>query len=155
MCAQRFTEPALLFHLLLAIAAFCLAASAVYVLNDLLDLQSDRRHNSKRHRPFASGAVPIPVGVAVVVLLSIASVALTVGLPADFAFLLAAYLVMTTAYSLYLKQKLMVDVICLAGLYSIRILAGGNAMAIPVSNWLMAFSTFLFLSLALANATPS
>jgi 4-hydroxybenzoate polyprenyltransferase/phosphoserine phosphatase len=151
VCAQRFTEPALLLQLLLAIAAFSLAASAVYVLNDLLDLPSDRRHDSKRYRPFASGALPIPVGVMLIALLSIASVALTVALPAKFSFLLAAYLVLTTAYSLYLKQKLMVDVICLAGLYSIRILAGGNAMAIPVSNWLLAFSTFLFLSLALAK----
>lgn len=135
----------------LAFLAFCFTASAVYVLNDLLDLEADRRHPRKRYRPFASGAASIPSGVVLIVGLLASAAAATAPLPLPFAGLLILYLLLTTAYSVVLKRKVMVDVICLATLYTLRILAGGTAVAIAVSPWLAAFSMFLFLSLAFAK----
>lgn len=135
----------------LAFLAFSFTASAVYILNDLLDLESDRRHVKKRFRPFASGAATIPAGVALMVVLLAAAAAASAFLPPTFIGLLLVYVVLTTAYSVYLKRKLMVDVLCLAGLYSLRILAGGAAASIVISPWLMAFSMFFFLSLAFAK----
>jgi 4-hydroxybenzoate polyprenyltransferase/phosphoserine phosphatase len=151
IASHRFTEAPLLFALGLAVLAFSLMASFVYVVNDLLDLQHDRRHRTKKNRPFASGAVPIPVGVLTAVGLLTAAVVLASALPRSFQLLLVLYLVTTTLYSLYLKKKLLVDVICLAGLYSLRVFAGGEAVGIEVSDWLLAFSMFLFFSLALAK----
>lgn len=135
----------------LAFLAFCFAASAVYVLNDLLDLEADRRHHRKRNRPFASGAASIPAGVGLIAALLAATTAATAPLPPLFAGLLILYLLLTTAYSVILKSKMMVDVICLAGLYTLRILAGGAATSIVISPWLAAFSMFLFLCLAFAK----
>jgi 4-hydroxybenzoate polyprenyltransferase/phosphoserine phosphatase len=151
LMAHVATQPAYLAPALAAFGAFCLAASAVYVLNDLLDLRSDRRHPHKRARPFASGQLGIPQGLALMVTLLAGAVALGLLLPWKFGALLLAYMVLTTAYSVVLKRKLMVDVLCLAGLYTLRILAGGAATAIPISPWLMAFSMFFFLSLAFAK----
>ena len=134
-----------------AFLAFCFAASAVYILNDLLDLEADRRHPRKRNRPFASGAASIPAGVGMIVALLAATAVATAYLPLAFVGLLILYLLLTTAYSAYLKRKVMIDVICLAGLYTLRILAGGAATSIVISPWLTAFSMFLFLSLAFAK----
>ena len=146
------------FHLSLAMASaiafvcFCLCASAVYVLNDLADINADRRHPSKRKRPFASGALPVSWG------LPLASGLLVVGfavaaliLPPGFSAALAVYFVTTCAYSFLAKRIAMLDVLMLAGLYTIRVLAGGTATGIVVSEWLMAFSMFLFVSLAFAK----
>jgi 4-hydroxybenzoate polyprenyltransferase len=135
----------------LAFLAFSFSASAVYILNDLLDLESDRRHPRKRRRPFASGAASIPSGVGLIVALLGAAAAASAFLPPTFIGLLSLYLVLTTAYSIHLKRKLMVDVLCLAGLYTLRIVAGGAAASIAISPWLMAFSMFFFLSLAFAK----
>ncbi|WP_099092055.1 UbiA family prenyltransferase [Paludisphaera borealis] len=135
----------------MAFLAFSFTASAVYILNDLLDLESDRRHPRKRRRPFASGAASIPAGVGLIVALLGAATAAAAFLPPSFIGLLILYLALTTAYSVYLKRKLMVDVLCLAGLYTLRILAGGAAASIVISPWLMAFSMFFFLSLAFAK----
>ena len=140
----------LLLKVLLAFVAFSLAASAVYVLNDLLDLQADRKHHSKHRRPFVSGRIPIAVGVALLLGLIVLSLGIALLLPTAFVVLLLLYLLLTTAYSTYLKRKLMVDVICLAGLYTHRILAGASATGLFISPWLMAFTLFFFLSLAFA-----
>ncbi|MFO0694537.1 MAG: UbiA family prenyltransferase [Polyangiales bacterium] len=139
-------------HALLAALTFSFCASAGYVLNDLLDLEADRAHPTKRHRPFASGALPVSVGPALFVALLVASFgpALAV-LPRGFAAMLAIYFGGTLAYSLYFKRQLLLDVLVLAGLYTHRILAGGVATSIPISQWLLAFSVFLFLSLAFAK----
>lgn len=136
----------------LAFVAFSLSASAVYVLNDLLDLEADRRHPTKRNRPLASGALPIPTGV----LLGFGCAACGMGtalaaLPWSFCGLLAVYLVLTTAYSIRLKREPILDVFVLAGLYTLRILAGGAAIAEPITGWLLAFSLFFFVSLALVK----
>jgi 4-hydroxybenzoate polyprenyltransferase/phosphoserine phosphatase len=149
--AHRYLDLPALLLTVLAFVAFCLAASGVYLLNDLLDLQVDRRHVRKRHRPLAAGRVPIPLGVALSFGLLATSLALALALPMRFVALLGLYLVVTTAYSAYLKTQLMIDVITLAGLYTLRILAGGAATMIPVSPWLMAFAMFFFLSMAFAK----
>ena len=134
-----------------AFFAFSLCASAVYVLNDLLDLESDRQHVRKRRRPFAACSIPLWQGMLIVPLLLGAAFILSLLLPAQFTLVLAAYFVMTLAYSLRLKRQVIVDVMLLAGLYTMRIIAGAAATAIKPSFWLLAFSMFIFLSLALVK----
>ena len=135
-----------------AIAAFfCFSfmASANYLVNDMLDIESDRRHPSKRLRPFASGDLPVAVGIAMVLVLIACSVAILPLLPAGFAFWLGAYIVATVSYSFFLKKIEVADVLLLSGLYTLRMLAGGAATGTEISHWLAGFSTFLFLSLAM------
>ncbi len=134
-----------------AFAAFSLCASSVYVLNDLLDLHSDRLHPAKRKRPFASGALSIPVGLCLVTALLSACVVISLFLPWQFQLVLAVYYGLTLAYSLSLKRKLLVDVFVLSALYSIRVLAGGAVTGILLSPWLLAFCLFFFVSLALTK----
>lgn len=137
---------------LLAFLSFGLCASSVYLLNDLLDLSADRRHPRKCRRPFASGQLPIAQGVAAIPLLLIAAFGLSLSLnPPWFSVVLATYYLFTLAYSLRLKRTLMLDVVVLAGLYTLRIIAGAAAANIEPSFWLLAFSMFLFLSLALVK----
>jgi 4-hydroxybenzoate polyprenyltransferase/phosphoserine phosphatase len=130
-----------------AFLAFSLCASAIYIINDLLDLTTDRRHVRKRHRPLAAGHLSIPAAVLMVVALFVGAAFLNPS--GDAAILLAVYVASAIAYSLYLKRLLMVDVIMLAGFYSLRLLYGGAATGISVSIWTLAFSMFMFLSLAL------
>jgi 4-hydroxybenzoate polyprenyltransferase len=133
----------------LAFVAFCCAASGAYVLNDIVDREADRRHPTKRARPFASGALQPAVGfVLVPLLLAIALVLSWSLLPRSFVVLLALYVVLTSAYSLYLKRVAVLDVLLLAGLYTLRVLAGIAAAQVRFSTWLLAFAMFLFLSLA-------
>lgn len=150
LTAHAFAFSSLL-RALLAFVAFSLCASAVYILNDLVDLDADRRHPSKRLRPFASGAIPIAHGmIAMPVLLGLAfGCAFAVSLPLAAA--LAGYLGLTLAYSLKLKRKLLVDVVVLAMLYTARVVAGAAALPVAVSEWLLAFSMFIFTSLALVK----
>lgn len=149
MASHRFLEGEVLLATIGAAVAFSLAASSVYVLNDLLDLEADRHHPSKRRRPFAAGAVPLGAGLAMVPLLVASAMALGWFLPAGFLPVLGIYLLTTLAYSLGLKQVAIADVVVLAGLYTVRIFAGAEASEVPVSPWLLAFSMFVFLSLAL------
>ena len=132
----------------LAFVVFSLTASAVYVINDLVDLEADRHHPLKRRRPLASGVLPLSAGMLLVPLLLATATALAFTLPAAFGSVLGLYFAITLAYSLYLKQRILIDILLLASLYTIRIFAGGMAAQVPVSEWLMAFSMFLFLSLA-------
>ena len=137
-----------------AIAAFfCFSfmASANYLLNDMLDIESDRRHPAKRFRPFAAGDLSVSGGIALALALIGASVAILPWLPHEFAVWLAVYIVCTTAYSFYLKQVALVDVLMLSGLYTMRLLAGGAATGTEISHWLAGFSIFLFLSLAMVK----
>ncbi len=147
--AHRASDPAALVATALAFAAFSVLASAVYVLNDLADLEVDRAHPRKRARPFASGALSRRSGVALAVgLLGVAAV-LAAALPSAFQAAFLGYAVVTSAYSFALKRQPILDVLLLAGLYTLRIFAGGFAAGIPVSEWLASFSMFLFFSLAL------
>lgn len=147
-----------------AFLSFGLCASATYIINDLLDIEADRRHPRKRRRPFAAGDLSAFAGVAAVAGMLCVSVVLAVLLPHLFAtssgshallprpysFLewLAIYTVTTLTYSFYLKRKLLLDVFVLSGLYTVRILAGSAATGVPISTWLAGFSVFFFLSLA-------
>ena len=148
VAAHRLGDGRALAATVMAFLAFCFGASAIYVLNDVIDLPSDRLHVRKRFRPLASGAIAIPSALAMAALLVGLSIAVAACLPGAFATLLGVYLLTSLGYSLFLKKKLMIDVICLAGLYTLRILSGGAATGIVISTWLMAFSMFLFLSLA-------
>jgi len=136
---------------LLAFLSFGFCASSVYLLNDLLDLANDRRHPSKCRRPFAAGLIPLTHGLVLIPILIVISVVLALGLPRLFLVVLASYYLLTLGYSLWLKRRVMVDVVLLACLYGIRVVAGGVAVAVPLSVWLVAFSLFLFFSLALVK----
>lgn len=143
--------PAVIADALLAFVAFSLGASAVYLLNDLLDIDADRRHPRKRLRPFASGALPVATGLVAVPVLLAASIGLAIATGPLFLAVLVLYGVLTTLYSFKLKQQVMVDVMLLALLYTMRIAGGAAATHVVPSFWLMAFSTFLFFSLALVK----
>ncbi len=133
---------------LLAFIVFSLTASAVYVLNDLADLEADRLHQTKNKRPLASADFPIKYVFLLIPVLIIAALGITATLPINFAYSLLVYFLVTTAYSIHLKQVVVLDIIILSLLYTIRILAGGFATQVEVSFWLMAFSLFFFFSLA-------
>jgi 4-hydroxybenzoate polyprenyltransferase len=135
----------------LAFFCFSFMASANYLANDLLDIESDRRHPAKRFRPFASGDLPVSTGIVLAVALACASLALLPLLARAFAFWLGVYIVFTSAYSIYLKRFAVVDVLVLSGLYTLRLLAGGAATGTAISPWLAGFSSFLFLSLAMVK----
>jgi 4-hydroxybenzoate polyprenyltransferase len=137
------------FNAALAFFAFSFIASISYIFNDLLDLQADRIHPSKRTRPFASGALPVASSAIIVPALFIGALLCGIALPLSFNLILVAYFVLTCLYSVYLKRMLMIDVVALGCLYAVRIVAGGEATGIVISEWLIAFSVFLFLSLAL------
>lgn len=149
LLASHVFEPLAFAQALLAALAFSLCASGVYLLNDLVDLQEDRKHRSKRNRPLASGAIPLMHGVLAAPLLLGAAAAVAVSVSPGFAAVLAGYFVLTTAYSLVLKRKMLVDVITLASLYSLRVIGGAVAVGIAVSPWLIGFCLTLFISLAL------
>lgn len=134
--------------LVLAFFSFGLCASAVYVTNDLLDLESDRQHPRKRDRPFASGHVPVWIGVALAPVLLAGGMVSATFVGGAFLAWLVFYFVLTCAYSWVLKRVVLVDCLTLAMLYTVRITAGAAAAGIGVSSWLLAFSVFLFLSLA-------
>lgn len=131
-----------------AFACFCLLASATYLLNDLRDLRSDRAHPSKRLRPIASGELSIPAASGLAAALLAGAAALAALLPPGFAWCLLGYLAVTLSYTLLLKRLVLVDVVALAALYTVRIVAGAMAIEVPLSAWLLIFSLFVFTSLA-------
>lgn len=133
---------------LLAFLSFSLVASSVYVLNDLLDLAADRAHPRKKLRPFASGSVPIAHGTWMAAGLLILGGLIAMSINPSFLLAMAAYYLLTVAYSVHLKRRIVIDILVLAGLYTARIIAGGFATDIKLSVWLLALSVFLFLSLA-------
>ena len=133
---------------LIAFLAFCAAASSAYIINDLLDLTSDRDHPDKKNRPFASGAISPVRGLALAAILVVSALCISMALPMQFTMILATYLSLTLAYSLVLKRRLIIDIIALGGLYTIRVIAGVIALEQTQSTWLFMFSLFLFLSLA-------
>jgi len=149
--AHELGNSALLLQALLAFVSFGLCASSVYVLNDLLDLPSDRAHHSKHRRPFASGDLPLLHGLMLSPLLLVLAFALAGTLPPAFVGVLALYYLCTGLYSFVLKRIMLVDVILLAGLYTLRIIAGAAAVGVALSFWLLAFSMFLFFSLAVVK----
>lgn len=152
LAAHRYTEWPLVLDVLLAFLSFGLCASSVYILNDLLDLRDDRHHVRKRLRPFAAGRLPILSGLVAFPILLVAAFALAVWrLPTAFLSGLGAYYLLTLAYSMWLKRRAVVDVLALAALYTLRVIVGALAIGVPLSFWLLAFSMFIFLSLALVK----
>ena len=134
--------------LLLALFSFSLCASAVYIANDLFDLDSDRHHPRKRLRPFASGRVSVAKGVVLFHLLLLNAFLFAIPIGSAFVGWLLFYFLLTCAYSWGLKLVVLIDCLVLAMLYTVRIIAGAAAAGIALSFWLLAFSVFLFLSLA-------
>lgn len=130
-----------------AFLSFSLVASSVYLLNDLVDLDNDRKHSRKKMRPFASGDLNILLGAGLVPLTFLSGIFLSLMVSKGFLLVLLTYYFITTCYSFALKRLVLVDVLTLSCLYSIRIFAGGVASDVPISHWLLAFSTFFFLSL--------
>jgi len=148
LAAHQLTDTDAWAVLALAFLSFSLCASTVYIANDLLDLESDRLHPRKRSRPFASGHVPAWMGVLLAPLLLLASVLIGVQVGASFLGWLLVYFAITCAYSWGLKRLVLVDCLTLAVLYTLRIIGGAAAADLPLSFWMLAFSVFLFLSLA-------
>ena len=162
LTAHLYLQGELLAKAGIAFVAMGLCASVVYLMNDLLDLESDRVHESKKKRPFASGNLPLHVGLFLLPILFLGSFGLAVGLVnLTFALMLGGYFVSTCAYSFHLKQRILVDVFMLSGLYSLRIWMGATIAcepgekigqgAIEISHWLITFSSLIFLSLAMAK----
>lgn len=148
LASHQLAHPATWAALVLAFLSFSLCASTVYIANDLLDLESDRQHPRKRKRPFASGAVPTWMGVLLAPFLLVASLLLAWHIGPGFLTWLAVYFLLTCAYSFALKRMILIDCLTLAVLYTLRIIAGAAAVGNQLSFWLLAFSVFLFLSLA-------
>ncbi len=147
--AHQIGDMGLVLRALSAFSAFSLCASAIYLLNDLIDLNADRQHRSKRSRPLASGRISIKQATWAIPVLLIAAFVLGLYPGKSFLAILCAYIVLTTLYSCWLKKLVVVDVVVLALLYTFRLLAGGAAIAIMPSFWLLSFSMFIFFSLAL------
>jgi len=151
LTAHRLDDPAALARTAAAFFVLCLVASAVYLVNDLVDLPHDRAHPRKRERPFAAGALPLQLGLVAAPVLFLAGIAAAAALSFPFAAMVLAYFALTLAYSFSLKRVVILDVIVLSLLYTVRVLAGAAAIPVVASFWLLAFSTFLFLSLAMAK----
>ncbi len=134
-----------------AFFAFSLLASSTYILNDLLDIESDRAHSVKKYRPLAAGTIGIKDGVTAAVILFLSSLFISILIGSEFTLVLLAYLALTVLYSFKVKQYVAMDVVTLALLYTIRIIAGAAAIGTVASFWLLAFSIFIFLSLALVK----
>jgi 4-hydroxybenzoate polyprenyltransferase/phosphoserine phosphatase len=132
-----------------AFLTFSLAASAIYILNDLVDLDADRAHPVKRHRPLAAGTVSIGNALALIPLLLGVAFAGAFAVSPALSGVLLVYLLATTAYTFVLKRKMVADVLTLAALYTLRVIAGATAIAVPMSEWLLGFSMFIFTALAL------
>ena len=151
LASHRFTNVHTLVAEGIAFLSFCFCASSVYLLNDMLDLDADRRHARKRNRPFASGQLSLLFGIGLMFILLMASASLAFMLSPAFQLVLAFYVIATLAYSFRLKRMMLIDVFALAALYTVRIVAGGAAGGIVLSDWLIMFSVMIFLSLAMVK----
>ncbi len=152
VASHQIFEFALLGQAILGFLAFSLAASSTYIVNDLLDLDADRPHPHKRRRPFAAGRLSLVFGLRLAAFCLLAGLLLGLLLPPFFLAVLVVYYLLTLFYSFKLKQVVMVDVVCLAVLYTLRVIGGvGIQQEEALSHWLLAFSIFLFFSLAVAK----
>jgi 4-hydroxybenzoate polyprenyltransferase len=136
---------------LAAVAAFCAASSAVYLVNDVLDREADRTHPTKRLRPIAAGDLPVPVAVLTAVALAVAAMTAAVGLGGWFPIVLASYLVLVVLYSAVLKRVVFIDVLVLAAGFVLRVVGGAVAIPVPISRWLLLCAYLLALYLALGK----
>jgi 4-hydroxybenzoate polyprenyltransferase len=148
---SRLGDPTAVLRALLAVIAFCCAASAVYLVNDLRDREEDRLHPLKRLRPVAAGTLKVPTAVAAVLLLLAVAAVVASLLGAGFARVLAAYIVMNLLYTLWWKHVVILDVMCIAMGFVLRVLAGAEATGVQVSSWLFLCTIFLALFLAFSK----
>lgn len=148
LAGHKFFNSDTLFTCVAAFTGFSFSASFVYVLNDLLDLPSDRNHHTKKNRPFASGDLSIRWGLVLLPTLLLFVAGISAFLPIGYSQWIAVYFILNIAYSFYLKQSVVVDIIALSMMYTLRVLAGGAASSVAVSEWLLSFSTLFFFSLA-------
>ncbi|RFC32972.1 MAG: 4-hydroxybenzoate polyprenyltransferase [Candidatus Nitrotoga sp. MKT] len=151
LTAFSFFDANKLTTMIVAFFAFSLAASATYVVNDLWDLENDRSHPRKRNRPFANANITIPAGITVAAGALMVALLLAAFISKSFLLMLVLYITLTSAYSWVLKEYVLIDVLMLSLLYTLRILAGAVAINISTSSWLLAFSVFIFFSLALVK----
>lgn len=151
LMAHELLNVSLMMSTVLAFVAFCLCSSSVYLVNDLLDLEADRRHSVKHRRPFASGRAPLMLGIVAAPALLLVAIALASLAGSTFLFVLVVYFLATLAYSFYLKRIVILDVLVLASLYTLRIVGGAGVAELMPSFWLLAFSMFIFTSLAMAK----
>lgn len=149
--SHQLTRPELLFAAVIGFVSFCLCASSVYLLNDMLDLDNDRAHRTKCKRPFASGELALAAGFAAAPALLIGAFLVSLLLPADFRLVLLIYWLLTCLYSLALKRIFLLDVAMLAVLYALRVTAGAEAIEVAATNFLIAFSLCFFLGLAMVK----
>jgi 4-hydroxybenzoate polyprenyltransferase len=150
LTAQQLNTHALLLEIG-AFSAFSLCASCVYIFNDLADIEADRAHPTKRNRPLAAGTIGPPVAIIVAFLSLLVALAIAASVSLPFLGVLLVYLALTTAYTYSLKRKMFVDVVVLAMLYTIRVIGGAVAIGVETSEWLLAFSMFIFTALALVK----
>ena len=149
--AHKFLDVNLLLKALVAFFSFSFLASSVYIINDIMDVESDRIHPSEKNRPIASGAVKISSALKVAFILMPLSFIISIFLGKEFLFVLLTYFITTSCYSFYLKKIMLVDILILSLLYTVRMFAGGVALNIYLSPWLFMFSMFFFFSLACAK----
>ena len=148
---HEFTNRVLLLDSIQAFFSFCLCASSVYFINDIHDIEADRKHPLKRHRPLASGALPVSHGWAWAILLMLAGLSLAFEVRTGFFYFVLFYVVATNLYSYVFKSIALADVVILAALYTVRIIGGAVAIESAVTFWLLAFSLFFFFSLAMVK----
>ena len=151
LMAHAWADNALILSTVIAFVAFCLCSSSVYLINDLLDLEADRKHSDKCTRPFAAGTAPLLSGIVLAPLLLLVAFALAALAGSSFLAVLGVYFLLTVAYSFYLKRVVLLDVLVLAMLYTLRIIAGSAVAGMLPSFWLLSFSMFLFASLAMVK----
>lgn len=151
LMAHRFFEIDLYLQAFYAFLGFSFTASFVYVLNDLLDLESDRKHPRKKNRPVASGNLQVREAIIILPFLLIFGFAISSVLSINFVLLLLSYLILTSAYSFILKKHHILDILVLSSLYTVRLIGGAIAVDVRISPWLLAFSFFIFLSLAIVK----
>lgn len=149
LAAHRTPTPELAGALALAFLSFSLLASAVYLVNDIQDVEHDRTHPTKRERPLAAGAITVMQATAAAGALAVTAFALALALPPRFRAVWAAYLALSSAYSFGLKRVVVLDVMVLGALYTSRVIAGATAVVVPLSRWFLAFTVFFFSSLAI------
>ena len=147
IAAQSFDSTSI-YHAFLAFIAFSSTASSLYILNDLLDIKADRNHPKKCKRPLAAGDLSFSIGFILGIFLLLIGLIFGFIIGGSFPIILLFYYSITFFYSINLKKKALVDIFVLSGLYTIRLQAGGIATNIQISFWLLAFSIFIFLSLA-------
>lgn len=149
--SQNFFDPAKDLIVLAAALIFCLASSSIYLINDALDIEVDRNHPHKRHRPIASGRLSLKVALPFASILMLGSVAMAYLLNRSFAFVVICYLTIEMLYSLYFKNIVILDIFCIAAGFLLRVISGAVVIDVPISNWLLICTIFLSLFLALGK----